>query len=434
MGTYKTAGLAALAIALVLVGVGVLASCVSTPAPPISTPQLAPTLTLEPSPTLATLTPEALAPAPSLTPELAPVTPTLTPELSPTAAIPTPESAPTLTPQPSLGPTLAPSGCTLHGIFIADVTVPDGTPMAPGQAFNKIWRMRNTGTCTWGAGYTFAFVRGELMGQIQQIAVPTTAPGATADLLVAMSAPTNPGTHRSFWRLKAPNGVFFGDELWVTINVPAPAPAPAPVVGCSGAPVIASFTASSTSINAGQSVTLNWGLVSNADNATINQGIGGVGTPGSTTVTPGSTTTYTLTASCGSTQTTAQVTVNVNASACSGTPIISSFTASPTTIQPGGSATLSYGLVGNADTATIDNGIGGVATPGSTTVSPSTTTTYTLTGLCGSTSTTARVTITVVSATAVPTLTPTTIPKTPTPPATPVPPTPTRTPTRTPTP
>ncbi len=80
---------------------------------------------------------------------------------------------------------------------------------------------------------------------------------------------------------------------------------------------------------------------------------------------------------------------------CAGPPVIESFTASPNPITAGGSTTLSWGAVTNADSASIDQGIGGVATPGSRTVSPATTTTYTLTATgCGGTAT-SQVTVTV---------------------------------------
>lgn len=58
---------------------------------------------------------------------------------------------------------------------------------------------------------------------------------------------------------------------------------------------ILSFTASSNSIEPGQSVTLEW-VVVNADRITLDQGIGIVATRDSRTVTPSATTTYTLTA------------------------------------------------------------------------------------------------------------------------------------------
>ncbi len=86
---------------------------------------------------------------------------------------------------------------------------------------------------------------------------------------------------------------------------------------------------------------------------------------------------------------------------CVGTPNIASFTASPTTISPGGSATLSWSAVTNADAVEIDQGIGGVETPGTRTVSPPSTTTYTLTARCGATIATRQVTIIVGEAFAV---------------------------------
>ena len=33
--------------------------------------------------------------------------------------------------------------------FVADVTVPDGLPVAPGQILEKTWRLQNIGTCWW---------------------------------------------------------------------------------------------------------------------------------------------------------------------------------------------------------------------------------------------------------------------------------------------
>jgi len=82
-------------------------------------------------------------------------------------------------------------------------------------------------------------------------------------------------------------------------------------------------------------------------------------------------------------------------SPCPGAPVISSFTASPNSITPGQSATLSWGAVANATSVEIDHGVGGVATPGARAVSPDTTTTYTLTARgCGGTIT-RQVTITV---------------------------------------
>ena len=86
---------------------------------------------------------------------------------------------------------------------------------------------------------------------------------------------------------------------------------PPPPPGCSGNPNISSFSASPSSIQPGQSSTLSWGAVTNADSVSIDPGVGGVGTPGSRSVSPQTTTTYVLTARCGNNSATRQAVVNV---------------------------------------------------------------------------------------------------------------------------
>jgi len=78
--------------------------------------------------------------------------------------------------------------------------------------------------------------------------------------------------------------------------------------------------------------------------------------------------------------------------AAAGRPAIMSFTASPGSISPGGTSTLSWEVSG-ADTASIDGGIGSVSLSGNRVVAPVATTTYTLTatGAAGSVTATARV-------------------------------------------
>ncbi len=94
---------------------------------------------------------------------------------------------------------------------------------------------------------------------------------------------------------------FTPTPTWTSTRVPTPCPAPQ----------IASFYASPTTITPGQTSTLSWGAVTNANSASIDNGIGGVWTPGSVTVSPSSTTSYVLTATgCGGTGT-RQVTVYI---------------------------------------------------------------------------------------------------------------------------
>jgi phospholipase C len=147
------------------------------------------------------------------------------------------------------------------------------------------------------------------------------------------------------------------------------------------------LSATPTTISAGQSATLAW-TSNNAASVSIDQGIGPQAPSGSVTVSPAATTTYTITATNGAAVATAQATVNA--------PLSVALTASPANITPGQQATLSWNSRGAA-TLSIDNGIQTVQGPsGSQAVSPSQTTTYTITATdSGGHSTTASTTVTV---------------------------------------
>jgi len=154
-------------------------------------------------------------------------------------------------------------------------------------------------------------------------------------------------------------------------------------------PAITSFTASPTSIIAGASSTLSWSTT-NATSVTISNGVGTQPVSGSVSVTPTSTTTYTLTATGPGGSTTATATVTVSAAA----PVISSFNASPPTINVGASSTLAWSTV-NATSVTISNGVGAQAVNGTVVVSPTATTVYTLTATGPGGTNSSSVTVTV---------------------------------------
>jgi uncharacterized protein YkwD len=96
----------------------------------------------------------------------------------------------------------------------------------------------------------------------------------------------------------------FGGVVDQAINPPA--------TGTVQPPVISSFAASPASITAGQSVNLSWS-VTGATSISINNGIGDVSSLTSRTVSPATTTTYTLTATDSAGSTTKAVTVTVSA-------------------------------------------------------------------------------------------------------------------------
>ncbi|MBX3737718.1 MAG: hypothetical protein KF715_13555 [Candidatus Didemnitutus sp.] len=152
----------------------------------------------------------------------------------------------------------------------------------------------------------------------------------------------------------------------VTVNAAPPPPVP----------VIDSFLATPSTINLGDSATLNWSVTA-ADTLSISPGVGTV-TGTSVTVNPTQTTTYTLTASNQYGPATRTVTLNVTQPA---PPTVNSFTANPSTIPLGGSTTLNWVVTG-ATEVSIAADVGaspGVVTGNSVNVTPTEDTIYTLT-------------------------------------------------------
>ena len=150
-------------------------------------------------------------------------------------AIAMPTTTPTGTPVPTLtalptstGAAITPTG-TCYGLTaIKDVTVPDNTPMNSGEGFTKTWLVKNTGTCTWEAGFKLVLVSGEAMGGTSLVLKDPVSVGAEVELSVLMTAPTKTGTFRGDWRMSTPSGAYFGDYLWVIIVVGAALPTGTP--------------------------------------------------------------------------------------------------------------------------------------------------------------------------------------------------------------
>jgi hypothetical protein len=104
-------------------------------------------------------------------------------------------------------------------VYVDDVTIPDGSVIAPGQVFHKTWRVRNTGDAPWDAGYGLGFTGDHPLDAPGFVPVTTARPGATADVSVTLRAPDEPSTYRSTWRLRDAAGHSFGDFLFAEIVV-----------------------------------------------------------------------------------------------------------------------------------------------------------------------------------------------------------------------
>ena len=149
-------------------------------------------------------------------------------------------------------------------------------------------------------------------------------------------------------------------------------------ISTAGQPTVSSFIAQPSNITAGQQALLQW-QTSGAETVTLQSSagsgslvlLGTIATSGSMSVSPKVTTTYTLTATLGSSSTIASVTVTVGVAK----PVITDFSAEPGTVVGGGSTQLRW-TTQNAKTVTLNGA--SVANDGDQTVSLKATTTFTL--------------------------------------------------------
>jgi heat shock protein HslJ len=130
----------------------------------------------------------------------------------------------------------------------------------PGQAFEKGWRVLNTGTCTWDGSYRLVFVHGNepaaQMGGQPQSLQGSVALNESTDLYVNLTAPLRPGTFQGYWQMENGQGQPFGERLEVGVQVPAvptatPAPTQTPAPGIN-------FAVDRSNIRSGECVLFSW--------------------------------------------------------------------------------------------------------------------------------------------------------------------------------
>lgn len=120
----------------------------------------------------------------------------------------------------------APAPCA-QARYVSDVTIPDGSPVAPGAQFVKTWRIRNAGTCAFSGSLNFIGT-GNPMGE-STTNFPRIEVGQTADVSINLTAPTQPGSYQGTWQARASDGTTL-ENLIVKITVTGEAATPVPAV------------------------------------------------------------------------------------------------------------------------------------------------------------------------------------------------------------
>ena len=184
-------------------------------------------------------------------------------EIAPPPAVATPVPGPT--------PTAAPGACVDSMAYVADLNyddenMKDPVEMDPNEDFEKGWRFKNVGTCTWTNKYSIRYVYGnesesDMDGETTYVSGEV-KPGQTYDMYVELEAPSKPDTYQGFWQMFNANGQAFGETVWVGIEVPGEEPEPTDTPEATAVPeqppAIEYFQADPAQVDVGVCVTLSW--------------------------------------------------------------------------------------------------------------------------------------------------------------------------------
>ncbi|KAJ2089914.1 hypothetical protein IW138_003044 [Coemansia sp. RSA 986] len=172
---------------------------------------------------------------PRTTPNNRPMLPMIYPPAKPTVRAPKqPPTAPAIGAQhaPAPSPAVAVSRKAEHdnnimqttkyvAVYVEDITVPDGTVVSANEMFVKIWSVANVGNTEWPHGTMLVHMGGEPSIRENRKTVPIVVGKRYEQVGIAVDlvAPSEPGLHKSKWRLMTPDGYYFGSELWCSIVV-----------------------------------------------------------------------------------------------------------------------------------------------------------------------------------------------------------------------
>lgn len=201
-------------IVALIIATFVLSACAAatpTEDPAIKITQIAATIQAEFTQNAA-LTPSAtptLEPTATATMEPATATPAIT------EVFPTPTSTSRVSEQGNVDD---------KAVYVSDVTIPDGTIVKPGSTIVKIWSVKNTGTTTWKTAYQLAYVDGlkDAKEALNIHLANEVKPALSVQVSVTFTAPNEPGTYYSYWRLTNGDRIGFGEVLSMKIVVGNP--------------------------------------------------------------------------------------------------------------------------------------------------------------------------------------------------------------------
>jgi hypothetical protein len=125
-------------------------------------------------------------------------------------------------PLPTIIPTTNPQECDNNLSFVSDLTIPDGTSVTYGSSIDKQWTVENSGTCHWNSDYRLRHIGGALLEAPEEIALYPARAGTQATLQIIFTTPFTDGAYESAWQAFDPDGLPFGDPIYMRVNAVAP--------------------------------------------------------------------------------------------------------------------------------------------------------------------------------------------------------------------
>ncbi|KAG6608733.1 uncharacterized protein IUM83_14863 [Phytophthora cinnamomi] len=112
---------------------------------------------------------------------------------------------------------MQPNSASFQAQFVSDLSASQSMLFAPDTPVQMQWSFVNTGSEPWPADTRLLFAQGTSFQGPEQIAVAA-PPGQRIDVHAPLCMPSEPGSYAGSWRLHCSAG-FFGDPVWVVVNV-----------------------------------------------------------------------------------------------------------------------------------------------------------------------------------------------------------------------
>lgn len=103
--------------------------------------------------------------------------------------------------------------------LIKDITLGEGEAITPATSFVKTWHISNNGNEKWPIGCYFAHSQGEKFSCETVVRLQPLEPNESVRVSLNLLSPPETGMYEGKFRTFSPNGLAFGEIIWVILSV-----------------------------------------------------------------------------------------------------------------------------------------------------------------------------------------------------------------------